>query len=463
MPSSTTERSDALVFFGATGDLAFKQIWPALHELVRHGRLDMPIVATGRKPIGVEKIRARAKEAIEKSGKFDEATFAKLSSQLSYVAVDYDNPETFDEIKKEVGDARHVLGYVALPPEVFEKVAENLAKAGLAKGGRLALEKPFGESADSAKKLSGALHKHYPEESIFRIDHFLGKEQVENIVYFRAANPLVEGMLTREHVDSVQITMAEDFGIEGRAEFYDAVGAVRDVIQNHLLELVACLAMELPTERGHLALRASRARLLANVRTLGKDDIVRGQVEGYQDEKGVAAGSTTETFAVVRLMIDSPRWEGVPFYVRAGKALAVTATDAIVRWKRADHPVLEDKEQPAPNHLRFRVGPDSGIGFGANVKKNGEAMVGRSSEALLCHSTADAMKPYERLIGDAIEGDATLFASKEAAEQSWRVVDPVVGNVVPAHPYAKGSWGPREADALAPDGGWINPKATPER
>jgi glucose-6-phosphate 1-dehydrogenase len=450
-------RSDALVFFGSTGDLAFKQIYPALQALVKAGKLDLPIVAIGRKDIGVEKIRARARESIEKSGTLDEAAFAKLSALLSYVAVDYDDASTFDGIRKAVGDAKHVLAYVALPPEVFEKVAANLAQAGLAEGGRLALEKPFGHDERSAKALSNALHAFYPEESIFRLDHFLGKEQVESIVYFRAANPLVETMLHREHVESVQITMAETFGVEGRAEFYDSVGAVRDVIQNHLLELVACLAMELPAERGHHALRAARSKLLCDVQPIAKGDIVRGQVEGYQDEEGVAKGSTTETFAAVRVLIDSPRWKGVPFFIRAGKSLAVTATEAVVRWKRTPCPVLEDGERPEANHVRFRVGPESGIAIGANVKKNGETMTGQPSELLLCKSSAGALKPYERLLGDAIEGDATLFARRDAAEQSWRVVDPIVGDVAPAHPYAKGSWGPKEVEELTPEGGWWNP------
>lgn len=450
-------RCDAIVFFGSTGDLAFKQVFPALQALVKAGRLDLPIVAIGRKDIGVDKIRARARESLEKSGTLDEAAFAKLSAQLDYVAVDYDDPKTFDGIRKAVGDAKHVLAYVALPPEVFEKVAKNLAQAGLAEGGRLALEKPFGHDERSAKALSNALHAFYPEESIFRLDHFLGKEQVESIVYFRAANPLVETMLRREHVESVQITMAETFGVEGRAEFYDSVGAVRDVVQNHLLELVACLAMELPAERGHHALRGARSKLLCAVQPIAKDDVVRGQVEGYLDEEGVKKGSTTETFAVVRVFIDSPRWKGVPFFIRAGKSLAVSATEAMVRWKPVPCPVLEDGDRPQANHVRFRVGPESGIAIGANVKTDGEKMTGHPSELQLCKSTAGAMKPYERLIGDAIEGDSTLFARRDAAEQSWRVVDPIVGDGTPVHPYAKGSWGPKEVERLTPAGGWWNP------
>ncbi len=454
----THARCDALVFFGSTGDLAFKQIYPALQALVQDGRLDMPIVATGRKDIGVEKIRQRARESLEKSKTFDAAAFAKLSAQLSYVAVDYDDASTFEGIRKAVGDAKHVLAYAALPPEVFEKVAANLSKAGLAKGGRLALEKPFGHDEASAKALSAALHAFYPEESIFRIDHFLGKEQVESIVYFRAANPVIEASLDREQVESVQITMAETFGVEGRAEFYDGVGAVRDVIQNHLLELVACLAMELPTERGDHALRAARSKLLHQVKAIAKDDVVRGQVEGYQDEKGVAKGSTTETFAALRVLIDSPRWKDVPFFIRAGKSLAHTATEAIVRWKRVGHPLLEEGDRAAANHVRFRIGPEAGIAIGANAKKNGDALIGEPAELQLCRTLAGAMKPYERLIGDAIDGDGTLFARKDAVEEAWRVVDPIVGNVRPVHPYAKGSWGPEEAEKLAPEGGWWNPR-----
>jgi glucose-6-phosphate 1-dehydrogenase len=449
-------RSDVLVFFGSTGDLAYKQIFPALQALVHHGRLDMPIVAVGRKDLPLDDLRKRAGESIAKNGGVDAAAFAKLAAQMRYVKVDYEDAATFTRIREAIGGAKHPLHYVALPPEVFESVATNLAKAGLNEGARLSLEKPFGDDQKSAVALSGLLHRYFPEDAIFRIDHFLGKESVENLIYFRAANPFIEASLHREHVDRVEITMAESFGVKGRARFYDAVGAVRDVVQNHLLEVVACLAMELPSAKGAQGLRAARGRLLGQVRALSSADLVRGQVRGYGDEEGVAKGSTTETFAVHRVFIDSPRWQGVPFFIRTGKSLAVTATEATIRWKRGRCPVLEESSPPAPNYVRFRLGPDNVIALGANVKKDGEAMVGERAELVLRRSPADEMKPYERLIGDALDGDVALFADEKAVEQAWRVVDPIAG-VKEVFRYEPGSWGPPEAARIQPEGGWSDP------
>jgi glucose-6-phosphate 1-dehydrogenase len=449
-------RSDVLVFFGSTGDLAFKQIFPALQALTRHGRLDMPIVAVGRKDLPLDELRARAKESVAKSGNLDAAAFAKLAARLSYVKVDYDDPATFARIREAIGPAKRPLHYVALPPEVFPSVATSLAKAGLNEGARLSLEKPFGQDRESAVALSALLHKYFPEESIFRIDHYLGKESVENLIYFRAANPLIEVSLQRQHVDHVEITMAESFGVKGRARFYDAVGAVRDVVQNHLLEVVACLAMELPTSKGVVGLRAARSRLLAQVRALSGGDLVRGQARGYTDEEGVAKGSTTETFAALRLFVDSPRWQGVPFFIRTGKSLPLTATEATIHWKRGTCPILEESSPPAPNYVRFRLGPDNVIALGASVKKDGEAMVGERAELVLRRAAADEMKPYERLIGDALDGDPSLFAEKDAVEQSWRVVDPIAGEKT-VFLYEPGTWGPAEAKRIQPEGGWSDP------
>ena len=449
-------RSDVLVFFGSTGDLAFKQIFPALQALTRHGRLEMPIVAVGRKDLPLDELRARAKESIAKSGTLDAAAFAKLAARLRYVKVDYDDAATFARIREAIGSAKRPLHYVALPPEVFPSVATSLAKAGLSEGARLSLEKPFGQDRESAVALSALLHKYFPEESIFRIDHYLGKESVENLIYFRAANPFIEASLHREHVEHVEITMAESFGVKGRARFYDAVGAVRDVVQNHLLEVVACLAMELPASKGVVGLRAARSRLLAQVRALSGGDLVRGQVRGYTDEDGVAKGSTTETFAALRLFVDSPRWQGVPFFIRTGKSLPLTATEATIRWKRGACPVLEESSPPAPNYVRFRLGPDNVIALGASVKKDGEAMVGERAELVLRRSAADEMKPYERLIGDALDGDPSLFAEKDAVEQSWRVVDPIAREKA-VFVYEPGTWGPAEASRIQPEGGWSDP------
>lgn len=450
-----TSRSDAFVFFGATGDLAKKQTWPALLALTKAGRLDMPIVAVGRHDVGVDAIRAEAKKSLEDTKSFDAAAFARMSERLSYVAVDYDDPKTFDAIKRAIGAAQRPLAYVALPPQLFEKVAANLAKANLAKGGRLVVEKPFGHDLASARALSAKLHAAFPEDSLFRIDHYLGKEQVENIVFFRAANRLFEATWSHEHIASVEITMAESFGIEDRAGFYDSVGTVRDVVQNHLLEVMAYLAMELPAARGHTALRDARTKLLTHVKALGPDDLVRGQVRGYRDVRGVAKDSTTETFASLRFTVDSARWRGVPFYVRTGKALAETMTEAIVRWKSVGHPVLEDTAAPRANALRFRIGPNNFIALATNVKAPGEAMRGESSELSLCRP-ATGMKAYERLLGDAIDGDASMFARQDTVEEAWRIVDGALAAKTPVYPYDKGSWGPEEAARLAPKGGWSN-------
>ena len=454
----TTTRSDAFIFFGATGDLAHKQTWPALAALVKSGRLDMPIVAIGRKAVGVDAIRDKAKQSLEEAKAFDAATFDKLARQLAYVAVDYDEPESFRGIVTAIGVAKAPLSYVALPPDVFEKVASNLAAVGLAANGRLVLEKPFGNDAASAKALSESLYRYFPEERIFRIDHYLGKEQVENIIYFRAANPLFEAAWNREHIEALEITMAETFGVKGRAEFYDAVGAVRDVVQNHLLEVVTCLGMELPESGDRASLRKQRTSLVAQVKELRSEDLVRGQVAGYQSEKGVKGGSKTETFAALRLFIDSPRWQGVPFFIRTGKALALTATEAIVHFKRSEHPALEDRNAPAANALRFRLGPNSSIGLSANLKTPGEAFVGSPGELVLERSSAGTMKPYERLLGDALEGDATQYAERAAVEQSWRVFDRALKDEATPFNYAEGSWGPAEADRVGPRGGWQNPK-----
>ena len=453
----TELKSDALVFFGATGDLAEKQIWPALAALSKAGRLELPVVAVGRKDIGKASIVEKLKASLEANQVFDAATFDRLAQRLDYVAVDYDQPETFGAIKRAVGNAQRPLSYVALPPDLFEKVSANLAHAGLAQDARLVLEKPFGHDAASARELSAALYAFFPESSIFRIDHYLGKEQLENIVYFRAANPLFEAAWSRAQVEWVEITMSEQFGVKGRAEFYDAVGAVRDVVQNHLLEVVACLAMELPSDRSHAALRHARTELITQVEPLLPADLVRGQVRGYLDEKGVAQGSQTETYAALRLFIDSPRWQGVPFFIRTGKNLTLSATEARVRFKTVAHPVLDDRSPPAPVSVRFRLSPGDALSLSANVKAPGEAMVGEAAELSLTRPAAGRMKPYERLLGDALEGDASLYAEREAVEQSWRVFDTALKANTPVYAYDEGRWGPAEASRVAPDGGWFNP------
>ncbi|MET0793203.1 MAG: glucose-6-phosphate dehydrogenase [Polyangiaceae bacterium] len=453
----TAPESDALVFFGATGDLAEKQIWPALAALSKAGRLEMPVIAVGRKPIGKAGIVEKLKASLEANQVFDAATFARLSEHLAYVAVEYDKPESFDAIKQAVGQAQRPLSYVALPPDLFEKVASNLARAGLAKDGRLVLEKPFGHDGASARALSAVLYRFFREPSIFRIDHYLGKEQLENIVYLRAANPFFEAAWGNEQIAAVELTMSEQFGVKGRAEFYDAVGAVRDVVQNHLLEVVACLAMELPGDRSHAALRRARTELIAQVKELAPSDLVRGQVRGYLEEKGVAKDSKTETFAALRLFIDSPRWRGVPFHVRAGKNLAVNATEAVVHFKAASHPVLDDQSPPSAASVRFRLSPGDALALSINVKTPGEAMVGEAAQLALSRPAVGRMKPYERLLGDALQGDASLYAERDAVEQAWRVFDAALKADAPVHSYDEGSWGPAEADRVGPERGWLNP------
>ena len=448
------ERSDALVFFGATGDLAYKQIFPALQALTKRGQLDIPVVAVGRKDVPIEELRAKARKSIEENAKLDEDAFAKLSKNLAYAKVDYDDASSFQSIVKALGGAKRPLHYVALPPETFESVAKDLDAAGLAKGARLALEKPFGSDIASAKALSKALHAIFPEEAIFRIDHFLGKEPVENIVYFRAANPFVESSFCATDVDRVEITMAEKFGVEGRAKFYDAVGAIRDVVQNHLIQLVACLAMELPSGSGHEALRDARSKVVAQMRTLRPEDVVRGQVEGYLAEEGVEKGSKTETFAALRLFVDTPRWKDVPFYIRTGKSMATTVTEAQVVFKAKEAAVLEDDAPPPPNRLRFALGKAPATHLAVNTKKGGTRMTGEPHELTLKHDAGDDLPAYARLIGDALVGDAQLFAREDATFESWRIVEPILGNTTPLHTYAKGSWGPEEAAKVGPQGGW---------
>lgn len=450
-------RSDALVFFGATGDLAHKQIFPALVALVAKGLLDMPVVCVGRSELSIEEMRKKAKEGLDASGPFDRDAWDKLAKQLRYARVDYDDAKTFDSIKEALGGARHPLHYVALPPETYEAVAKDLAASKLNEGARLALEKPFGNDEASAHALAKTLHPIFEEDALFRIDHFLGKEAIENLVYFRAANPVFDDAFRNTQVERVEITMAESFGVEGRAEFYDAVGAIRDVVQNHLLEVVAHLAMELPAERGHAALRRRRGELLAQVRPLGSDDVVRGQVRGYRDVKGVAKDSKTETFAALRLFIDSERWRGVPFHIRTGKSMATTATEAVVQFKSLACPVLEDSRAPAPNRLRFDLGSEQAITLGVNVKKGGRTMAGEGRQLVLHRASTEDWAPYVRLLADAFDGDLTLFAQQDEVEASWRVVDPVLSKPTPLHAYEAGSWGPKEADKVAPEGGFALP------
>ena len=452
--------SDALVFFGVTGDLAFKQIFPALQSMIRQRRIDLPVIGVAKSSWTDDQLRARAKQSVDQHGGIDADAFAKLSAQLRYVEGDYLDPAIYGRIRAALGKAVRPLYYLAIPPSLFTTVVKGLAASGCAKDARVVVEKPFGHDLASAKALNDTLLDTFPETSIYRIDHYLGKEPVENLLYFRFANSFVEPIWNRNHVASVQITMAENFGVQGRGRFYDEVGAVRDVVQNHMLQVTALLAMEAPIHRRPEARREESVRVFKAMRSLTPGDIVRGQFRGYHDEPGVAADSRVETFAALKLHIDTWRWEGVPFYIRAGKQLAVTTTEVIVKLKRPPLAVFDGFGPHHANQFRFRLSPDVFISVGARVKAHGEAMVGEDVELIARRTTGDAMTPYERLLGDAIEGDATLFATRDSIEAAWRVVDPILAGGAPPIVYEPGSWGPTEAERIiADDGGWINPVA----
>ena len=440
--------SDAFVFFGATGDLAFRKIFPALQALITRGGFDVPIIGVGRSAAGVDALRERARASLEANGGaggIDPQAFAKLSSLLRYVKGDYSDQQTFTELRRTLGDAKRPLYYLAIPPEWFGVVAQHLAASGCNSGARVVVEKPFGRDLQSATALNATLHKCFAETGIFRIDHYLGKEAVQNLIYFRFANAFLEPIWNRDHVRSIEITMAEAIGVEGRGRFYEEVGAIRDVLQNHLLELAALLTMDKPKDDHQDALRDEKLKAFQAMQPLAPADVVRGQFDGYRQEDGVAPHSTVETFATVRLCLDSPRWAGVPIYIRAGKHLPVSATEIRV--------VLD---KPG-NYVRFRLSPEVIISVGARAKAPGEGMSGEDVELLVRHVEAGAMGPYERLIGDALRGDPELFVREDEVEAEWRVVEPVLGDVTPVHSYAQGTWGPAEASAVAPPGGWKNP------
>jgi glucose-6-phosphate 1-dehydrogenase len=458
--STDAQNSDALVFFGATGDLAFKQIFPALLGLVKHHNLDIPIVGVAKAGWNLDQFKQRARDSVASQGPVDEPAFARLLQLLQYVDGDYKDPQTYAQLSAVLGARHCALHYLAIPPVLFGTVVEGLAKAGCAENARVVVEKPFGRDLDSARKLNAILEEFFPESAIFRIDHFLGKEPVQNILYTRFANLFLEPVWNRTYIRAVQITMAENFGVKGRGRFFEEAGAIRDVIQNHLLQVLACLAMDAPTGQDHDSMRDEKTRILKAVRPLTPADIVRGQFRGYRQEDGVAPDSQVETYAAVKLYVDTWRWAGVPFYIRAGKCLPVTATEVVIDFKKPPRESFGEASTGPANHMRFRLSPDVVIALGMRVKIPGEQMAGEDVELIAHHQTGSELPPYERLLGDALRGDQLLFAPEDAVEAQWRIVDPVLESNTPCHEYEPNTWGPEEAERLIADHDvWLDPKA----
>jgi glucose-6-phosphate 1-dehydrogenase len=463
----TSSRSDALVFFGVTGDLAHKMIFPALYAMAKHGTLKVPVIGVAFPKWSLDRLRKRVTDSIKRWGGIDDKrALRQLLSLITYVSGDYKDPATFTAIKKQLGRARRPAHYLAIPPSLFETVIAGLGAAKLSQHARVIVEKPFGRDLASARELNRVARSVFPEDSIFRIDHFLGKEAIMNILYFRFANSFLEPVWNRNYVASVQITLAEKFGVKGRGAFYETAGCLRDVIENHLFQIVALLAMEPPADRDFGAVHNEKTKVFQAMRPLISEDLVRGQYAGYRKEPDVSRGSDVATFCALRLFIDSWRWEGVPWYVRSGKYLAENLTEILVELKPPPQKLFADSAQPngRANYLRFQLSPTSAIAISARVKRAGKEFVGAQKELYLVEEQPGQESPYERLLGDAMAGDGALFTREEAVEAAWAVVDLVLKRHHRTLPYKRHSWGPKEADALiAPDGCWHNPTPTLHR
>ncbi len=451
-------QSDALVFFGATGDLAYKKIFPALQSMVRHGKLNVPVIGVAKAGWNLDQFKARAQDSLDKHGGVDSEAWKKLSGLLCYVDGDYSEQSTFETIRKELGNAAHPAHYLAIPPTLFGSVVEQLVKAGCATGARIIVEKPFGHDLASAQELNRILHSAFDESAIFRIDHYLAKNSVSNLVSFRFSNAIIEGLWNRDHIESVQITMAEDFGVQGRGAFYDATGTIRDVVQNHIFQVLSNLTMEAPARSDSESLRDEKVKVLKSIPPIVPENLVRGQFEGYLDESGVKPGSKIETFAALRVDINSWRWQGVPFYIRAGKNMPVTCLEIMARIRRPPLTDVSPKETPQ-NYLRIRLSPEMAVAIALSATPATGSKRTLVELVAARHSRPGEMEAYERVLSDAMAGDATLFARQDYVEEAWRVVDPVLKQDTPVYPYAPHTWGPDNlTDIICPEGGWHEPQ-----